>query len=382
MAEYEVTQVFTIECPSPDCPTPTKVKRDGLHGGKQRYECNSCGNKFMAEGQALHRQFAADQIADAIDMYYSGMSYKQIAENMGDFHDVPEPSKHTVHDWLKGYTGLALRYLDGEVGEDGTKATATGKKVKANVGDHWVADELVLRVGGRKYWCWNVMDAKTKYVLAVHLTSSRNTGDAIRVFEKAKESAVHPPKKVTTDGLGSYVDAAKAVFPGAEHEVSQGIYEIPNNNVSERLQGSFRQRTKTQRGLESRVTAQDYLDGWVLDYNFFKDHHALKGKTPAAVAGVLSQVPWESWEDVTRLGGEVAEPKLRSTVVTARKPGQKPIPGAITKDVKAYQEAKVAQKAKAVKKGKVSPAVASYSSKYAKPKKSGRGQKEMGATGR
>ena len=77
---------------------------------------------------------------------------------MEDVSDAPEPSKATVHDWVKGYTGLALRFLAGEVGEDGTPATATDKRVKADVGDHWVADELVLKVGGRKYWCWNVRE--------------------------------------------------------------------------------------------------------------------------------------------------------------------------------------------------------------------------------
>ena len=173
-------------------------------------------------------------------MYYSGMSYKQVAENMEDVFDAPEPSKATVHDWVKGYTGLALRFLAGEVGEDGTPATATDKRVKADVGDHWVADELVLKVGGRKYWCWNVMDKDTRYALAARLSSSRDTYDAIAVFEKALANAARPPTKITTDGLGSYVDAVRAVFPnGTKHEVSDGIYEEVNNNLSERLQGSL-----------------------------------------------------------------------------------------------------------------------------------------------
>jgi hypothetical protein len=85
-----------------------------------------------------------------------------------------------------------------------------------------------------------------------------------------------------------------------KHFVSQGIYELVNNNRSERLQGSFRQRTKTMRGLQTRATGQHYLDGWVLDYNLFKDHHALGGKTPADVAGV--DVPYREWADVTRRG--------------------------------------------------------------------------------
>ena len=197
--------------------------------------------------------------------------------------------------------------------------------------------ELVLRVGGRKYWCWNVMDKKTRYVLAARLSSTRDTNDAIAVFEKALANAKAPPKKITTDGLGSYVDAAKAVFPnGTQHEVSDGIYELVNNNMSERLQGAFRQRTKTQRGLEERRTGQDYLDGWVLDYNFFKDHEVHKGQQPADAAGVSAQVPWDSWEDITRLGGEVAEIELKEHTAKRKKPGPKPQITDVQEAVKAY----------------------------------------------
>ena len=165
MAEFKAEYTYAIECPNKECPAPDKVKRDGFHGGKQRYECNSCGKKFLAEGQATGRQFTAKQIAAAVDKYYSGMSYKQVAEHMEDFHDVPEPSKHSVHDWVKGYTGLALRYMAGEVGPDGTEATASGKRVKAEVGDHWVADEIFLKVGGNRCYCWNVMDKDSRYIL-------------------------------------------------------------------------------------------------------------------------------------------------------------------------------------------------------------------------
>ena len=383
MAEYEAKHTYTVECPSLDCPSPERVNRDGFHGGKQRYECQGCGKKFIPEGKALRKQFTAEQIAAAIDMYYSGLSYKQVAENMEKFHDVPEPSKHSVHDWVKGYTDLATQYMNGEIGEDGTKETATGKRVKADVGDHWVADELVLRVGGQKYWCWNVMDKETRYILACRLSGRRATNDAIAVFEQAKENALHPPKKITTDGLASYVDAARAVFPRVEHEVSDGIYEPINNNMSERLQGSFRQRTKTQRGLQAKKTGQDYLDGWVIDYNFFKDHHSLGGKTPASVAGIADQVPWWSWEDVTHIGGEVAEPKIKSIEVKPRQPGRRPRPDidAVRAEVERQMQRRESQNAHVRRSNRRSPVLGYTPTK--KPQKTtggGRGKNEIKAT--
>ena len=373
MAVIEAKQIYVVECTAPDCPAPDRVVRNGWRNGEQQYLCRGCGKKFAASGKALRKQFTARQIADAIDMYYSGMSYKQVAENLEDTYDLPEPSKETVYNWVKGYTGLALRYLAGEVGPDGTPATATGKRIRADVGDHWVADELVLRVGGAKYWCWNVMDKKTRYVLAARLSSTRNTNDAIAVFEKAQRNAFHSPKKITTDGLASYTDAVKAVFPkGTQHEVSEGIYELINNNMSERLQGSFRQRTKTQRGLEARRSAQEYLDGWVVDYNFFKKHHALKGKTPAEAAAVAKQAPWDEWEDITRLGGEVAEVEIKEHIPVRKKPGPKPKIESVQEAVKEYLLGQKIQQANAKKKG-TKASVVTTKPKSGKKHKKGRG---------
>ena len=383
MSEYQKEQTEVIECPNPQCPAPHKVKRDGFHGNDpnqkpiQRYECNACGKKFSARGHAMRRQFPADVIADALDSYYSGMSYKQVAEGLEDIYDVGEPSKHSVHDWVKGYTGMALDFMEGKVGPDGTPQTATGKRVRADVGDHWVADELFLRVGGQQMYCWNVMDRKSRYVLAVHLSRHRGARDAIKVMEKALNNAASPPAKVTTDGLGSYVDAIKVVFPKeTEHIVSKGIRHEINNNLSERLQGSFRQRTKTQRGLEMLRTGQDYLDGWVLDYNFFKKHEALKGRTPAEYVGIDHLVPWDdSWGDITRMGGEIAEPRIKDVVTTRLKPGPKPKPGSVEEAVKLYQEQQAIKKAKSQKTEK--PPIAAYKAgSKPKPKvRKGRGKK-------
>lgn len=178
----------------------------------QQYLCRGCG-----------KQFPADPIAAAVDIYYPGMSYKQVAANLEKTYDVPEPSKATVHNWVKGYTGLVLRYLQEEVGADGTPKTP-GKAVQTPVGDHRVVDDLVLRMGGRKYWCWNIMDEATRYILAVRISCTRNGNDAVTLFENAKLAAASPPQKITPAGLASYVDAVKAVFPGARHPVSQGTH--------------------------------------------------------------------------------------------------------------------------------------------------------------
>ena len=376
MTEFQEVRTFTIECPNPDCSDPTDVKRGGMENGKQMYRCNTCDKGFAADGSAMRRQFTTKQIGAALDKYYSGMSYKQIAEHLEDFYDVPEPSKHSVHDWIKGYTIMAKRFMDGEVGPDGQEGTASGKPIEAKAGDHWVADELFVRVGGQERYLWNVMDKDSRYVLAAHLSAHRNTNDAIAVMEKALAAAEKPPKRITTDGLRSYIDAIRAVFPrGTEHVVSESIRSEVNNNLSERLQGTFRSRTKTQRGLQSIRTGQDYVDGYVIDYNFFKRHEALNGGVPAEATGVSKQVPWgDSWEDIAKMGGEVAESQNIIVEPVKRKPGPKakpkagsePLRGAAEEYALAAQAKRQTNAAKTRYRTKDKTPVASYPPKHRK----------------
>ncbi len=134
MAEYEARQILSINCPSQGCPAPGRVARDGHRNGEQRYECKGYGNNFFAGGKALRKQYTADQIAHAVDAYYSGLSYKQVAENMENVFNVPEPSNASVHAWVKGYTTLAHRYL-GVTNEDPKPLvwTKTAEQILASV---------------------------------------------------------------------------------------------------------------------------------------------------------------------------------------------------------------------------------------------------------
>ena len=171
---------------------------------------------------------------------------------------------------------------------------------KAQTGKEWVVDELQTVVGGEKMWLWNVMDSETRYVLASHLTPRRDANAARVVLRKAALAAEKPPETIMTDKLKSYIPAVKDVLPETRHMQSEGMTADINNNLSERLQGTFRDRIKTLRGLDSQKTGQRYLDGWVLQYNLFRGHEALRNQTPGERAKV--NPPFREWADVVKAG--------------------------------------------------------------------------------
>ena len=98
-----------------------------------------------------------------------------------------------------------------------------------------------------------------------------------------------------------------------------------NNNLSERLQGTFRDRIKTLRGLASRTTGQRYLDGWVLTYNQFRGHESLRDQTPGSRAKV--EPPFKEWADVVKAGA-ASRPTITETRPASRPKPKSPQPEA------------------------------------------------------
>ena len=120
------------------------------------------------------------------------------------------------------------------------------------------------------------------------------------------KSADKPPRTITTDKWRSYNKPIKEIMPKARHMQSEGLSADINNNLSERLQGTIRERLKTMRGLDRIQSGQRYLDGWTLYYNLFRKHHSLRNKTPASKAKV--EAPFKEWADVVK--GDAVEPQL------------------------------------------------------------------------
>jgi transposase-like protein len=251
-----------------------------------------------------HRRVPPAVVGDAIAAYYDGLSYRDIQRRVETNHGFT-PSTATLYEWVRDYT---------------IKATKLTDDFKANTGGTWVADEMVVKIDGKNVWLWNVMDAKTRYLLATHLSETRTIKDAETVFRSAKRRATHPPKRIITDGLAAYSDGIERTF-GAEtrHEVSLGIrsHEL-NNNLAERLNGTIRERTKVMRGMETKRTAELVMDGFRLHYNHMKPHHGLRGRVPARAAGL--RLVFKNWVEVASLQDTTIQPKaaLKSAAFKSR----------------------------------------------------------------
>lgn len=289
MTTFQRVEEFTVSCPG--C-GGSRIIKDGFHSGVQRYQCKSCDKKFRRpDHYSGGRSYPIQQIGLALQAYFDGLSYRETARNIGrTFGEAPD--KSTIYHWVQGYSRGA------------NEAT---KGLKVPTSDTWVADEIQIKTGGERLWLWNVMDRSSRFLLATHLTPRRNARAAEIVFKKALEVAKQPPVTVLTDGLPSYIKPIQETLgPRTRHIRVETLDAEINNNLSERLQGTIRERDKVLRAMQTRESAQNYLDGWTTDYNFFRPHLALKGDTPASVAGV--SIPYRNWNDIVGFAKPILKP--------------------------------------------------------------------------
>ncbi|MBI4180511.1 MAG: DDE-type integrase/transposase/recombinase [Chloroflexi bacterium] len=232
---------------------------------------------------------SASFIANALQEYYSGMSLHSIEENIEAQTD-GDISHVAVNKWINKFTNKAIRET---------------QHLHPNVGDTWIADETYIQtdVKGtdpKGVVFWDIIDAKTRFLLASRVTTTRSTQDAKQLMELAAKRAGKTPKIVVTDKLAAYIDGIELAF-GADTIHRQGspfklLGTGKNTSLIERFHNSLKERTKVMRDLRDKDTLKRFTDGWLVYYNFFRPNMALNELPPAQVAGL--EYDWHSWADV------------------------------------------------------------------------------------
>ena len=298
-----------------------KVIKYGKYKRVQYYYCKDCKRKFTGIDTIPKMQYSTDKIADVLNMYYEGMSLGKIRRNLiQQYNDYI--SDATAFNWARRFTKLAVDEAE---------------KYKPEVGSVWVADETVIDIDGKNVWFWDIIDTKTRFLVASHMSYTRTTKDAEELMKNAYKRTGKVPRVIYTDKLRAYLDGIELTF-GADTIHRQGSpFEVENKaNIIERMHGTIKSRTKVMRGLHTIETAKLFMDGWLVHYNFFRPHMSLRDMTPAMMAGI--RFPFRNWKEVieqpykitaripidTKPRKRVKITKTRNKVSTKRVTKQKP----------------------------------------------------------
>jgi putative transposase len=279
-AEHHFTEPQVIVCKW--CGS-TDINKYGVRDGVQEYICNECGRKFNAKDAPARKQSPVEQIGAALDMFYDGLSFNDIARHLDRTYNNPVVES-TVYRWVISYSEIAAKEFE---------------VFTATVSDTWIADETVLSIKGDNVWLYDIIDERTRFLLATRMTWSRRITDARQLMESASRRAGKSPRVVITDKNNSYLDGIELAFGGdTEHVQSRGFTLQPNTNLIERFHGTLKDRTKVMRDFKTFESALAIVDGFLVHYNFFRPHMSLYGRTPAEVARI--DCPFKSWIEFVR----------------------------------------------------------------------------------
>lgn len=273
-------------------------ERETKNRGKvQRYRCKDCGHRFVIDSGFWKMKNHENKVTACMNMYYSGMSLRKIQQHLKMF--MPHNSHYsTIYRWIVKYARMI--------------STVTNQ-FQIDSGIELQSDEMEYHRLGQQNWFVDVMDTKTRYVVASDYMKSRTIDNLTTVLKQGKNVTGEQIKVVTTDGLKGYDKVLRKSFglQSFNHASSRTRSKIIHNVVIasergfnhkiERLHNSIRERTKVMRGFHgSLYSAKMIMQGMAIYYNFIRKHQGIN-KTPQEEAIPELNLGENKWLSLIRL---------------------------------------------------------------------------------
>ena len=289
--ELIIEQPQKDACPYCSCEQMFKRgTRKTQFGVKQLYCCKSCKKRFVLE-PIKHLKGNSKFVCLAMDCYYKGLSYRDIADQFSQFYGL-KISHVTIREWILRFSELMEKY---------------SKTIQPQIKGVWNADEtMILTKRGKEKdtpngnfdYVWNVMDNKTKFLLASECSGrNRSKKEAQHVMTEAYRQNGKVPYQIITDRYAGYQDGIAKTFRnwGNERKVKHtsilGQRKVINNNAIESHHSHQKEFHKIRRGV---TEVQSYQDGFKVFHNFIRKN-ARQGLTPADKCGIgVSGNRWEA----------------------------------------------------------------------------------------
>jgi len=279
--DFVEKETFKVDV-CPECKSDKLIKRGvrkNKNVQKQRYSCKECGKRFILD-VASKTKGNGKIVTLCLDLYFKGISLRKIQDHIYQFYNF-RISHMTIQRWIRKFMVMANQHA---------------KAMMPKTSGIWHADEQMIKNNGSYLWIWNVVDRKTRFLLANNVTETRFLNDAREIFSKAK--ACGTPDMIVTDGLKSYIRAIPKEFGWHKvtHIKADGLTsKKKNNNMIERFHGSFRERDKVMRGFKGQDNAEFLAESYRTYYNFVRPHEALGGLTPSQMAKIRMQRERNRW---------------------------------------------------------------------------------------
>mgnify|MGYP004538637469 FL=1 len=114
-------------------------------------------------------------VITALTLFYiGGTSFRKITTMLEMLYNI-KVSHVTISDWCKKFAPIFHSKM------------LTLMPAMNFDSDEWHADETVVKISGKKYYVWFIIDSETRFVLGFHLSPHRDSPQAFSLFDSVKQ---------------------------------------------------------------------------------------------------------------------------------------------------------------------------------------------------
>lgn len=276
-----------------------RVIKYGIDKGTQMYYCRGCRRKYARNDTLPQMHTRTADLAEALNLYYSGMSLNDIRRNFID-QDNNYFSKATINNWITRFTAAAIKETN-SIKPDVShcwliKEIAIGfDPEKVIMGQIYLKSRSVRKAGLRL-----ILDTHSRFLISLHWDSEDDFTDVRGLMAAAEQKAGKAPDVVVTDQTGVTFTNTGCAY----NEKSAGQMCFKNDpQLISSFDDILDQRTRFVCALKNQSTQVKFLQGWQVHYNFFKTQDRLGGKTPAQLAAI--DFPYRDWKSLIEVSSSL-----------------------------------------------------------------------------
>lgn len=303
----------TAQLTCPFCKSKQVIKRGLIKTERrdkvQRYGCKICNNRFVLDNPFFRMRNHQQMITQTMDMYYSGMSFRKIAQHLKRFFP-KDVHFSTVYRWVMRYVPIMANFTEQQNIKAGWQLQGDEVEFKRRISGEkeakGIANEFFI----------DVIDIESRYLVSTDYQPQRTNKVLNKVYFNAKKKIGDSPVKViSTDGLVGYPRTIKKTFGLRTHHggkvtsTSKVIHQIIKSDSGkfnykvERFHNTLRERTKVMRGFHGCITsAQTLLKGFEIYYNWIRNHQGIEYKTPSQLASNVELQDKNGWLEIIQRG--------------------------------------------------------------------------------
>jgi len=272
----------------PKCKSKEIIKRGFIKTENrdkiQRFGCKSCNNRFVLDNPFFRMRNKEQFITQCMDLYYSGMSFRKIADHLKRFF--PKGVHYaTIYRWIMKYVPMMENFTDKQNIKAGWQLQGDEVEYKRRAS--------AKQRGVRNEYFIDIIDMDSRYLVSSSYQKDRTIPILNKVYRNAKRKVGEQVKVISTDGLMSYPRVIRKTFnlkkqatrnPKIIHQIIKSDSGKFNYKI-ERFHNTLRERTKVMRGFHGCISsAQTLMKGFEIYYNWIRNNIALEGQTPSEIA--------------------------------------------------------------------------------------------------